>query len=202
MSAPRLLKMKDYLAPEPLAGNWQFGRYLPALKNGDAMVLKHLELGRHQFLKPLLYVFNGATSLGKGLGLLVVSIPLIASLIAIFWAINFALGKIFRIDLYKILTDAAERQIFLTEVLPELTTGVMSLILTLILSFVLSKVADLLIRGSGKWASRIQKLLKSPMSLINGFFIRALLPVVFALPIIIYIYTIDRYFIKQMGKLD
>ena len=202
MSAPRLLKMKDYLAPEPLAGNWQFGRYLPALKNGDAMVLKHLELGRHQFLKPLLYVFNGATSLGKGLGLLVVSIPLIASLIAIFWAINFALGKIFRIDLYKILTDAAERQIFLTEVLPELTTGVMSLILTLILSFVLSKVADLLIRGSGNWASRIQKLLKSPMSLINGFFIRALLPVVFALPIIIYIYTIDRYFIKQMGKLD
>jgi NTE family protein len=40
------------------------------------------------------------------------------------------------------------------------------------------------------------------MSLISGFFVRALLPVVFAVPVIIYVYTIDRYFITQMGKLD
>ncbi len=197
MSKPRLLKLKDYLAPEPLAGNWQFSRYLPALKNGDAMTLKHLDLGRHQFLKPLLYVFNGATSVAKALGLLVVSIPLIASLIVIFWAIGWALKKS-GIDVYRILADEVERQTFLSEVGPWIYT----IVISLILSFILSKLADLLIRGSGKWASRIQKLLKSPMSLITGFFVRALLPVVFSIPIIIYLYTVDRYFIKQMGKLD
>lgn len=197
MSRPRLLKMKDYLAAEPLAGNWQFNRYLPALKNGDAMALKHLDLGRHQFLKPLLYVLNGAASFGKALGLLAVSIPLIASLIVIFWAINRVLILI-GFDICKILTDEIERQTFLAEVGP----WIYGIVISLILSFILSKLADLLIRGSGKWASRIQKLLKSPMSLITGFFVRALLPVVFSIPIIIYVYTIDRYFIKQMGKLD
>jgi NTE family protein len=75
-------------------------------------------------------------------------------------------------------------------------------IYVIIVSFVISKVADMLIRGSGKWAQWIQKLLKGPMSLISGFFIRGLLPAIFAIPIIIYVHTIDRYFIKVMGKLN
>lgn len=194
MSESRLLKMKDYLAEQPLSGNWQFSRYLPALKNGDEMALKHLDLGRHQFFKPWLYVFNGATSFGKALGLAAVSIPLILSLVAIFWAIDWALKKYAGINVCKILTDVTEFQAFMGEAALA--------IYALILSFVLSKLADLLIRGSGKWASKIQKLLKSPMALISGIFIRALLPVVFSIPIIIYLYTIDRYFIRQMGKLD
>ncbi len=194
MSESRLLKLNDYLAPERIAGNWQFSRYLPALKTGDAMTLKHLDLGRQQFLKPLLYVFNGATSVGKSLGLLVVSIPLIASLIAIFWAIHWALKKYADINVYRILSDVTEFQAFMGEAAYA--------IYFIVISFILSKLAELLIRGSGKWASRIQKLLKSPMSLISGFFVRALLPVVFSIPIIIYLYTVDRYFIKQMGRLD
>jgi len=193
MSEPRLREMKDYLAPQPLSGNWQFSRYLPALKSGDPMTLKHLDLGRHQFLKPLLYVVNRATSFGKALGLLLVSIPLAVSLVAIFWAINWVLDKA-GYNVYKILTDVTEFQAFMGEAAIA--------IYAILIAFILSKLADLLIRGSGKWASKIQKLLKSPMSLITGFFVRALLPVIFSIPIIVYLYTIDRYFISQMGKLD
>lgn len=194
MSESRLRKMKDYLADEPLSGNWQFSRYLPALKNGDALTLKHLDLGRHQFFKPLLYVFNGAAGFGKALGLLLVSIPLVLSLVAIFLAIDWALKNYAGINICKILTDVNEFQLFMGEAA--------LVIYAVVVSFVLSKLADMLIRGSGKWASRIQNLLKSPMSLIRGFFVRALLPVVFSIPIVIYVYTIDRYFITQMGKLD
>lgn len=194
MSAARLLKMKDYLAPETLAGNWQFSRYLPALKNGDAMALKHLDLGRHKFLKPLLYVINGATGWGQALGLLVVSLPLIASLAAIFWLLDWGLKHYAGIDVFGILTDVAEFQLFMGQAAPA--------IYAIAIAFILSKLADLLIRGSGKWAGRIQRWLKSPMSLISGIFVRALLPVVFSIPVIIYVYTIDRYFIRPTGKLE
>ena len=50
--------------------------------------------------------------------------------------------------------------------------------------------------------SNLQKALKGPMAIISGIVIRVLLPAIFAIPIIVYIYTIDRYFIKVMGKLD
>ena len=193
MSKPRLLKMSKYLSAQRLTGNWQFSRYLPALEKGDELALKHLNLGRHQFFKPLLYVVNGATSFGKSLGLLVVSLPLIISLVVIVALIDLALRKA-GIDVGKILTDKEAFQMFMGQAAYSLYV--------IAISFVLSKLADLVIRGSGKWASKIQKLLKGPMSLIIGIFIRALLPTVFAIPIVIYVYTIDRYFIKVMGKLD
>lgn len=194
MSEPRLLKMTQYLSSQPITGSWQFGRYLNPLETGDEQLLKQLVLGRHQFLKPLLYVLNGAASFAKSLGLLLVSLPLIASLIVIFALIDWALKNYAGINIWKILTDIHEFQMFM---------GDAALFLyAFVLSFILSKIADLMIRGSGKWASKIQKLLKSPMSLIIGFFIRALLPAIFAIPIVIYVYTIDRYFIKVMGKLD
>jgi len=194
MSASRLLKMKDFLAPEALSGNWQFSRYLEVLKKGDAMALKHLDLGRHKFFKPWLYVLNGASSWGRALALLVASLPLIASLAAIFWLLDWVLKRYAGFDVYGILTDTTEFQLFMGQAAPA--------IYTVAISFILSKLADLLIRGSGKWAGKIQKLLKSPMSLITGIFVRALLPVVFSLPIVIYLYSIDRYFIKHMGKLE
>ena len=40
------------------------------------------------------------------------------------------------------------------------------------------------------------------MPLITGFFVRALLPRILSIPIVIYLYAIDRYFIKRMGRLD
>jgi hypothetical protein len=80
----------DFHPMDESVGNTTRRCKVPALKNGDAMTLKHLDLGRHQFLKPLLYVFNGAASFGTTLGLLVVSIPLILSLVAIIWMIDWA----------------------------------------------------------------------------------------------------------------
>jgi len=71
----------------------------------------------------------------------------------------------------------------------------------LLVASVISTFADKLIEGSGKWAVRIKKLIKSPMSLITGALIRGLLPVIFALPIILYIYTIDWFFVNKIGKM-
>ena len=163
-------------------------------RQGDELTLKQLDLGRHLFFKPYLYVFNRATSLDKAMGLFAVSLPLIASLVAIFLAIYWALKHYAGIDLFRIVSDVYAFKDFVGDAAPA--------IYALVISFVLSKAADLVIRGSGKWASRIQKLMKGPMALISGFFVRALLPVVFSIPIIIYVYTIDRYFIRRMGRLD
>ena len=195
MSEPRLVRMrKKFLSPTRSTGQWQFNAYLSPLKTGDKRAIKQLDLGRHQFLKPLLYVLNGAASFAKSIGLLLVSLPLLISLAVIIFVIDWVLKTQLQIDVWKILTNEQAFQTFMWDIAPA--------IYVIIVSFVISKAADLLIRGSGKWAQWIQKILKGPMALITGFFIRALLPAIFALPIIIYLYTIDRYFIKVMGKLD
>jgi len=194
MSEPRLARMREFLSPTRVIGQWQFAAYLSPLKSGDKRAVKQLDLGRHQFLKPLLYVLNGAVSFAKSLGLLLVSVPLLISLAVIIYAIDWVLKTQLKIDVLNILTNEKVFQTFMWDIAPA--------IYVIIISFVISKAADLLIRGSGKWARWIQKILKGPMSLITGFFIRALLPAIFAIPIVIYVYTIDRYFIKVMGKLD
>ena len=194
MSKPRLEKMTEYLAPETASGNWRFATYLDKLKQADALTLKQLDLGRHQFFKPLLYVFNRASGIDKAFGLVAVSLPFIASLVAIFGVIFWALKKYAGVDVWRILTDVYAFKSFLGDAAPA--------IYALVISLLLAKLADRLIRGSGKWASRIQKLMKSPMSLITGVFVRALLPVIFSIPIIIYVNTIDRYFIRRMGRID
>jgi len=40
------------------------------------------------------------------------------------------------------------------------------------------------------------------MSLISNLVVRVVLPATFAIPIVVYVYTVDRYFIKVMGKLE
>lgn len=194
MSEPRLAKMTKFLADEKLTGDWQFRRYLEGLKQGDETLIKHLELGRHQFLKPFIYACTGTVNLTKAFGLVVISLPLILSLVLIFGLIDWALINFAGINLWHIIINKVEFQQFIGEASIWLYA--------IMVSFILSKIANLVIRGSGKWMSRIQKVLKAPLSLIVGACIRVALPIIFALPIIIYIVTIDRYFIKVLGKLD
>jgi len=194
MSEPRLLKMNRYLSPVKITGNWQFGRYLSTLKTGDERVIKQLELGSYQFLKPTYYVLGGVTSIPKTIQLFIVSLPLLASLALLLIMLDWGVNAYAGFGLWKILTDI--------ECFTQLVGGLAPGIYLLIASFVLSKIADLVVRGSAKWMRYLQKLLKGPMSLISTTLIRVLLPAVFAIPIVIYVYTIDRYFIRVMGKLD
>jgi NTE family protein len=194
MSEPRLTKMTRFLADEKLTGDWKFSQYLDGLKRGDDSLLKQLALGRHQFLKPFIFAFNGATSFTKTLGLIAVSLPFVASLALIFGLINWGLINYASINLWQIIINRDESQLFMEKAAIWLYA--------ILISFILSRIANLVIRGSGKWASKIQTVMKAPMSFIVGVCIRIALPIIFALPIIIYIVTIDRYFIKVMGKLD
>jgi NTE family protein len=194
MSEPRLVKMSRYISPNRLSGNWQFGRYLTALKMGEQRALTQLRLGRHQFLKPLFYVLGGATTFAKAIKLVLVSLPVVASLILIFALIDWALKTYLGFDIWKIVTNISAFEAFIFNV-AEYFYYFLAL-------YLLSKAADFLIRGSGHWMKILQKVLKGPMSFITGILTRAILPIIFAIPIIIYIYTIDQYFIKHMGRLD
>lgn len=194
MSEPRLTKMTKFVADEKLTGDWQFSQYLDGLKQGDEILIKHLELGRHQFSKPFIFACNGATSFIKTLGLIAISLPFVLSLLLIFGLINWGLIHYADIDVWQIIIDKNAFQQFMGRAAIWLYA--------ILVSFVLSKIASMVIRGSGKWASKIQKIMKAPLSFIVGTCIRVALPIIFALPIIIYIATIDRYFIKVMGKLD
>ena len=198
MSEPRLLKMEKYLSKDRVSGNWQFERYRAALKSGDDHVLQHIRLAEHQFMKPFIYAFSGACSLSKAAGLLVVSLPLIASLIVIVTLLNWVLKTYLGVDVIDILISEKS----FVKALSGSAGMIYSILVGLFASFVLSKVADRFITGSGDLAIKIQKILKAPMAVISGLIMKIIGPAILALPVVIYIYTIDRYFIRVMGKLD
>jgi len=198
MSRPRLLDMTDYLSSETQSGNWQFERFRSLLKNADKQTLLHLQLSRHQFLKPVFYVVSGASSVAKSLGLLVVSLPLIATLFVLLYLVDLVLKSSLEFDLLKVLTDA---QAF-TNVMAAAAPIIYASLWGLFAAFIFSKAADLFIKGSGKFLTNVHSVLKAPMFVITSLFVRLILPAIFALPVIIYLYTIDRYFIKVMGKLE
>jgi len=194
MSEPRLLKLSAFLSPQRLGGTWRFERYRSVVRDGEERAMAQLELARHRFFKPLLYAVTGTTDFGKSLGLLLVSLPFVASLIAIFAVIDWAVKEFLHHDLWKIITSPEYFQAFLSDAAVA--------IYFIVLAFVVSTLAEKFIRGGGKWVGWIQKyVLKGPMSLITTLALRVVLPAVFALPVILYVHTIDRYFIKVMGKL-
>lgn len=194
MSESRLKKLPaSYLSAQTVSGNWGFKRYIAKLASNDEITRKHLMIASHQFMKPLIHLFKGTMSFGQSLQLLLVSIPVIAVLVLILYLINLGIEQVMSYGIWQIVTDQDVFQQFLHDTAPYLY-GVF-------IAFVISALADKLIEGSGKWAVRIRKLIKSPMALVTGVFTRVLLPVVFALPIIVYIHTIDRFFVKSIGKL-
>ena len=194
MSEPRLMTLTKFLSAKGVKGRWRFDRYRSVLRSGDNRAMTQLNVGQQRFFKPLLYVFKGATSFGRSMGLFVVSVPLVASVIAIVAIIDWFLKTYLSIDLWRIVIDKDAFQAFLWRAAPSLYV--------ILIAFVLSSIAERMIRGSGKWASLIQKVLKGPMSLISDLVVRVVLPAIFAIPVIVYVYTVDRYFIKVMGKLD
>lgn len=194
MSEPRLLMLSEFISPERLTGDWKFNRYRSDLATSDNLAITQLIFGRHRFLKPLLYVIRGAVDIKRSIGLLLVSLPVVASLITIVALVDYLLKTYFGFDLWRIITDKNVFQEFLWSAAPG--------IYVILVSFVLSKLSGKIIQGSGRWANLILKILKGPMSLITGLVVRIALPVLFAIPIFIYLHSVDRYFIKVMGKLD
>lgn len=194
MSKPELLKLESYVSSSPLRGNWQFSKYQPRLKGGDLKTLKHLEQGHYQFFKPFMYVLKGIAGIKQSLGLLMVSLPVILSLLVIFFLIHQALENTLGINIWKIITDTESFRGFISRLAPAIY-GFLAIL-------ILSKTADALLKGTGRWINILFNLLKAPMWLITNLFTRIILPAIFALPIIIYLYTVDRYFVKKMGKLE
>lgn len=194
MSESRLTQLPaNYLSPQIVPGSWGFRPYIDKLADNDETTRKHLTIASKKFMKPFAHLLNGTLTFGQSLQLLLVSIPVIASLALILYVVNLGIEQVMSYGIWQIVTDQHVFQQFLYDAAPYLY-GVL-------IAFVISTLADKLIEGSGKWAVRIKKLIKSPMAFVTGAFTRVLLPVIFALPIIVYIHTIDRFFVNNIGKL-
>jgi NTE family protein len=195
MSQSRLERLPErYRAQESTSYRWQFMPYISRLADGDPQTLKHIHVASAKFFKPLLHVLNGTAGFGKSIGLLVVSLPLIAVLVGLAYLINWVLLQVMPYSLWQIATDVKVFQKFMFDAAPVLYA--------LLIAFVVSWLADRFIEGSGKWVVWIRKIAKSPMSFIVGTVTRLVLPAIVAIPIVVYVYTIDRYFVKVLGRLD
>jgi len=194
MCESRLKKLPvNYQSAQTMTGKWGFEPYIAKLASNDELVRKHLKLARRQFLKPLFHMLNGTLGIGQSIALLLVSIPVVGLLWFILYLINLGVYKLLDYSIWQIVTDQEIFRQFLFDAGPYLYG--------ILVAFVISILANKLIEGSGKWAVRIRNTIKSPMSLVTGAFTRVLLPAIFALPIIVYIYTIDWFFVNKIGKL-
>jgi NTE family protein len=194
MSESRLKQLSaSYQSTQTVTGNWEFKPYIAKLASNDELTRKHLTLASRKFLKPVFHMLNGTLGIGQSLALLLVSVPVVALLALILYWINWGLNQLLPYSIWQIVTDLKVFQQFLYDTGPFLYG--------LLIAFAISALASKFIEGSGKWVVSIRKAIKSPMSLVIGTFTRVLLPAIFALPIIVYIYTIDWFFVKKIGKL-
>ena len=183
----------QYLSTETKVGNWQFTPYIAKLATNDEIVLKHLRVASSRVFKPFILMFKGTLGFGQSLVLLLLSVPVVAILAFILYLISMGFGLLMSYSIWQVITNQDYFQRFLNDAAPYLYG--------LLVAFTISTLADKLIESTGKWAVRIRKLIKSPMSLITGALIRVILPAIFALPVILYIYTIDWFFVNKIGKL-
>jgi len=194
MSENRLLKLPSmYQSKSTLQGDWGFKRYIDKISKKDELIHKHLEVGSNLFFKPLFHVFKGALSAQQILKLLVVSLPVLISVFVIFYGINWGLNKMFDFNLWHILTNAEAFQQFMTNIAPFLYDYLVIIIISI--------VASKMVKGSGKWVTYIRKLIKSPISIPVGLMVRVILPFIFALPVFLYLHTIDKFFVNSIGKI-
>ena len=189
---PMKESLETYVDPVAHSEKWAFARYAPALAGNDPETRLHLEIASMSFFKPLFHVLYGAAGFARSLGLLIVSVPLALCLLGILYLADLGVRWATGHGIWSIVTDVSVFQEVLGEAAPALYW--------LIVVFAISALADAVVKGSGKWASRIRKLFKSPMSLIIGAMIRLILPVLFAIPIIVYLYTVDLYFIRVLSR--
>ena len=194
MSENRLKQLPgQYLSSQSIAGNWRFSPCITRLATNDEQTRKHLMLGSRKFFKPFFHLLHGTLGLGRSLALVLVSVPLLAVLALILFLIDWGLKQLMPYSIWQIVSDKLTFQQFLYDAGPYLYG--------LLVAFVISALADKLIEGSGTWAVRLRKLIKSPMSIITGAIVRLVLPFIVALPVILYLVTIDRFFVNRIGKL-
>lgn len=191
MSYPELLKLKPYVSSSRLSGGWQFSQYLSGLKTGDPKILKQLEQGSHQFGKPYWYAWAaiiGAKQLSdclmaciQLLGLLLRSIPFILTLGVIFCGVLNYLPELrfVVVTIWKMISD----QIDFLIVGSAYGYGFIFLI-----DFFFTENQLIRLWNDWIWPIIIKLIPYSIFAIIAGILIK------------FYLCTIDRYFIKEMGK--
>ncbi|MFK5947261.1 MAG: patatin-like phospholipase family protein [Methylococcales bacterium] len=183
-------------APE----KWIYKDYIDKLTNKDELLLKHLQIASKQFLKPYYHLFGGTLGLGKSIGLILWSMPMIIVLGAILYGLNWLMLQYSGHSLLSVITDTSA-ETFLS-VLQKIMSDIAQPIYWLLFFMIISTMLDKLIEGSGKWVGRIRMLARLPVTIISMLVTRLVLPLLGAIPVNLYLYTIDRYFVKKIGKLD
>lgn len=191
MCEKSLLELPAKYRGEQKVQDWSFKPMIDRLEKDDQTVLAHLEVGRHLFFKPLLL----ARRVGGLLQLAIWSLPLLAVLAVYLltlwtgvglWLYPVTIGDVL------LLEEAA---------LNKLAVAVLPPVLTALVFYGIAGLANILIKGSGKLVKRIRWLMQIPHKLITGAFRYLIFPLLLWVPIIVYVNTIDRFFVEKLGKL-
>ena len=162
--------------------DWRFSRIAKRLADdADETLRKHLDVASHKFAKPFIL----GISLGgiKALGLIVVSVVALAALAAYIGILWYLIEQILPGWLQILLQRLKECLLD-----AETALGILAVI-----------VLGLIGEALGRWFKRL-RLLRSPAQVAVAAFTRFILPALGAIPVQIYLWTIDRYFVAVLGR--
>lgn len=189
--------MPDHASHDSAENNkpkhWNYKEYINKLADNDALVLKHLQIANKQFLKPYFHLFKGTLNMSKSVALVVWSLPMLAMLFGILFGLNWLTMEFYGPSLWNIISSK--------EVFQQVMSDIAYPLYWLLIFKLISVLADVFIEGSGKLVGFARMLLKLPMTVITGVITRFVLPILGAIPINLYLVTIDRFFVKQIGRL-
>jgi NTE family protein len=183
MSGPELTAIaRNFGSEEVVSDSWPFARMGERLSDAfDTALSKHLEVASHKLAKP--YRVGFSVGLAKALGLIGVSIIALVALVAYLFLIWY-LGDLIRPGWLKGLWD------FLKGCLLDGDTA-LGILVTIILGFFSNWVGT---------AFKALRILRWPPQFVLNMFTKFILPALAALPIVIYLLTIDRYFVRVLGR--
>lgn len=172
---------------------WNYTYYIDKLANNDELVLKHLQIAGQQFLKPYYHLFKGTLNAGKSIALVLWSLPLVLLLWAYLYGLDWLLIKYYGHSLLSIIIDIT--------VFEQVMSDIARIVYWALFFMLISMLADKVIEGSSRIIYWTRKAVKFPMTVISGIVTRIALPILGFIPVNLYLYTIDKFFVDHIGKI-
>lgn len=193
MSESRLRQLPvNYLSDSGRREEWLFRPFVERISMKDSWIYKHLDIGAKKFFKPLFHLVGGALSAGDALLLIILSLPLLALLLGVIWLACVAFESAMGFPLWRVFVSLEDFQ--------KLAHASSPAVYGIIVAFVISTLADKFVEGSGSWVNMMRKVIKFPMSFITTIATRLVLPFIIAIPVWLYLLTIDWFYVTKIGR--
>ncbi|MFV2058411.1 MAG: hypothetical protein ACC707_18255, partial [Thiohalomonadales bacterium] len=176
-----ILKLPEqYRNRTKLEYHWTFKQYIPMLKTHSEQLYQHIRIGKEQFFRP--YRLMKIAKFNKSMGLLGVSVPLFLCIAAYIYLAVLGVNSL--------LND----EVLMSSTIVDIVPWLGGLLVWYVVYLFIEKVSQRLARS----LQFVRSITRLPIFLVAHLIV----PILLYPPIMIYLHTINWYYINVIGELD